>query len=323
MQIENDIKTDENLQEISTHGKLEYPVGVYYLELAKMHMGMIRWHWHDEIEIDIINSGKAIFHAGDSSFILSAGQAVFINQNILHSIQPYKDMKCTIYTMVFHPSYLFGYGQCYMSAKYLLPVITSNDLKYVILNETIPWQEKLIDLSNSAIAINFTQKYGYELITKSLICQFWAVLINQLLPSTTISDKKSTMSSDEVRVKKAIVFIEAHYFEQLTLDDIASSIHLSKSECCRCFKRSLNLTPFEYLLKCRIYEASKKMKNNDNSTESVSDLASSVGFNNTSYFNKIFKKYLGLTPSEYKKLIINGPYPIYTDLGVSIQRNPN
>jgi mannose-6-phosphate isomerase-like protein (cupin superfamily) len=137
---ENDIKVDETLQEITPHGVLEYPVGVYYLDIQKMYMKMIRWHWHDDIEINIINSGSAMFHVGDSSFTLSAGQAVIINQNILHSVQPIKDLKCTLYTMVFNPSYLFGYGQCYMSTKYLLPIIDSPDMKFLILNEDIPWQ---------------------------------------------------------------------------------------------------------------------------------------------------------------------------------------
>jgi len=318
---ENDIKTDENLQEITPHGMLEYPVGVYYLDLQKMYMSMIRWHWHDDIEIDIINSGSALFHVGENSFTLTAGQAVFINQNILHSIQPVKDMKCTLYTMVFHPSYLFGPGQCYMSTKYLLPVVASKEMKYVILNENIPWQEKLIDISNSAIAINFTQKYGFELTTKSLLCQLWSGLIDQLLPTPVIPDKNISMVTDETRVKKAILFIESHYTEQISLEDIAHSIHLSKSECCRCFKRSLSLTPFEYLLKYRIYQASKQIKNNDQSSESISDLATSIGFNNISYFNKIFKKYLGMTPSEYKKILKSGPSMLYSDLGISIHRN--
>ena len=86
--------------------------------------------------------------------------------------------------------------------------------------------------------------------------------------------------------------------EAVTLDDIANSIMVSKSECCRCFKRTLGITPFEYLMKYRIQESAKRIQRRPQ--DSISEIAGSVGFNNTSYFNKIFKKYMECTPSEYR-----------------------
>ena len=108
-------------------------------------------------------------------------------------------------------------------------------------------------------------------------------------------------------MKDAILYIEEHYNENITLDDLAASIHLSKSECCRCFKRTLQLTPFEYLLRYRIFRAANMLKMNGPHTCSMSSLAFSVGFNNASYFNKVFKQYLHCTPSEYKRKIKNNP----------------
>ena len=86
-----------------------------------------------------------------------------------------------------------------------------------------------------------------------------------------------------------------------TLDDIARSIHISKSECCRCFQRVLRQTPFEYLLKYRIFHAAKLIQHQDPSANSISNLAITVGFGNISYFNKVFKRYLRMTPTEYKR----------------------
>ena len=107
---------------------------------------------------------------------------------------------------------------------------------------------------------------------------------------------------DESRTKAAITYIMEHYEEPITLQDIADSIHISKSECCRCFKRCLQLTPFDYLLKYRIYSAVDLLAQ-DSSTLSISDIALKVGFNSSSYFNKLFKKYIGYTPSAYKKIL--------------------
>lgn len=97
--------------------------------------------------------------------------------------------------------------------------------------------------------------------------------------------------------------------ETVTLEDIADSIMVSKSECCRCFKRTLGVTPFEYLMKYRIMESTKRMHRRPQ--ESISEIAGSVGFNNTSYYNKIFKKFMDCTPTEFKKNIAK-EFPKFT-----------
>ena len=104
---------------------------------------------------------------------------------------------------------------------------------------------------------------------------------------------------DEARAKEAIRYIEEHYANPISLDDIAASIHVSKSECCRCIRRCMKMTPFEYLMKYRIFVAAGILCDDD-SDESIATLASRVGFNSSSYFNKLFRKYLKCTPTQYK-----------------------
>ncbi len=60
------------------------------------------------------------------------------------------------------------------------------------------------------------------------------------------------------------------------------------------------MTPFEYLMRYRILEATKKMIETIKNPMSIADIALSVGFNNVSYFNKLFKKFLGCTPTYYR-----------------------
>ena len=99
-------------------------------------------------------------------------------------------------------------------------------------------------------------------------------------------------------MKTALNYIKHNYNHEVSLDDIAKSCNISKSECCRSFKRILNMTPFEYLMEYRILKASEELAKND---KSISNIAISNGFNGTSYFGKVFKKYIGSTPSEYRK----------------------
>ena len=132
----------------------------------------------------------------------------------------------------------------------------------------------------------------------------WKLLYDHLdqLPGRTAAPYKITAriaNQDAHRVKQAMVYIQEHFMEPITLNDIAEAILVSKSECCRCFKRATGLSPFEYLMKYRITESAKYMHRK--SHESISEIAGAVGFNNTSYFNKVFKKFMGCTPTEYRQ----------------------
>lgn len=299
-------KRDEKfyLDRTANDTEIGYPVHVYFIELAKMYSGTIPWHWHPEFEIIIVNHGEADIITDEQKIRLSAGQGILINQNTMHAIHPANDdANCSLYSTIFHPSFLFGYGNTMMSGKYLSPILSSPFFRTMFLDEQDPVAEKILDNINSVIAVNMTKKYGYELVTKAYLCQLWVTLLENIVPQNAKVYKNGSLSLDESRVKEAILYIEEHYADHITLDDLAGSIHISRSECCRCFKRTLEITPIEYLMKYRIFKAASMIQSDDPVARSMSDLAFSVGFNNASYFNKVFRQFLKCTPSEYKKSI--------------------
>ena len=295
---ESQVKTYDDYYVQDGFGTLDYPVGVYYLDLSKSYMNRIRWHWHEEMEILIVNNGFAEVSSDDVSYPLKPGQGIIINQNVMHSIRSMDQKNCTFYSLVFHPDFLFGHKSSYLQTQFLLPVQNFHLFKMMVLNETNPWHERMLDAVNDTIAANVTKQFGYEIATKGYLCRFWTELISEFPKLTTAPPPH--VSTDEQRVKQAMLFIRKHHAEPLSLDEIANSIHISKSECCRCFARTLQMTPFEYLMKYRILEATKKMIETIKNPMSIADIALSVGFNNVSYFNKLFKKFLGCTPTYYR-----------------------
>ena len=122
------------------------------------------------------------------------------------------------------------------------------------------------------------------------------------------------------RVKKAILFIQDHYRDAITLDHIAESIHVSKSECCRCFKRTTKEAPFDHLLIYRVFESARRMQRADASADSIQTLSKAVGFHNASYYNKIFKKYMGCTPTQYREIIKKSHRDALNPYGISLAR---
>ena len=304
--IMSNSNTEQNLHKVIAHADKDYPVGVYYVEPSKMYMGYVRWHWHEEMEINLVKSGSAEFTIGDEKVTLTEGQAIVLNCNVFHAIRSVSGNDCVLISLLFHPYILFKDHTTSLATGYLSPILNGKEHRYVVFDRKDMWGRSAMGYLNDIFDANFSQEFGYELTTKGYLCQLWVHFLkkyNNNTPLYTRTKETNTVYSlDESRIKDAISFIQQHYAESITLEDIADSIHVSKSECCRCFKRAVNLTPFEYLMRYRILQAADKILQNDRETTSISELATSVGFNNTSYFNKLFKKYFDCTPTEYRKM---------------------
>ena len=93
-------------------------------------------------------------------------------------------------------------------------------------------------------------------------------------------------------------YIEEHYTESVSLDALAQSAHVSKSECLRCFRLALHTTPYKYLTEYRLSKAADLLRNTD---EPISGVAALAGFQQPSHFGKCFREKTGMTPSEYRK----------------------
>lgn len=279
-----------------------FPVSATTINLKDKYLHMFPWHWHEEIEFTLVLSGCINIKLSNLSVRLNTGEGYLLNQNRLHSVRSVDDDDCEVAIFKFHPSFLFGYGQTSMSVKYLTPLLSSPFLHYMTLKREDPVSAQILDYIAEAHALCQEKSYGFELLVKSNLCRVWHLLLPYAqTPSETASSFSTQTLTDSVRVKQAILFIEENHSEPLSLEQIASAMHLSKSECCRCFQRCLGITPFEYLMKFRIFESTRKISCGDEAAKSIAGLAASVGFNSASYYNKLFKKYLNCTPSEYKK----------------------
>lgn len=98
-------------------------------------------------------------------------------------------------------------------------------------------------------------------------------------------------------LKEARMFISTNYDKNLTLDDVAGSVCLSSSYLSHIFREKLNCTVNNYITRVRIEKSIEFMSMRELSIQEISE---KVGFNSQSYFTKIFKKYIGVTPITYR-----------------------
>ena len=99
-------------------------------------------------------------------------------------------------------------------------------------------------------------------------------------------------------VKKSLQFIDYNYSRSIDVDDIAANVGISRSHLYRLFMKHISVPPNEYLTRYRIQKASLLL---ESSNLSVGEAAYSTGFSDQLYFSRVFKKYKGLSPSQYSK----------------------
>ena len=99
-----------------------------------------------------------------------------------------------------------------------------------------------------------------------------------------------------IRISKVIDYINEHYKEQIVIAELAERIGLTKNSFCRFFKKMTQKTFVQFVNEFRIGKAVEILSENQ---MSVSEAMYLSGFNDPSYFTKQFKKYQGVTPSEY------------------------
>ncbi len=116
--------------------------------------------------------------------------------------------------------------------------------------------------------------------------------------SPLISDDEAKRCRKEIR--QVVEYIHTHFDEKITLQDLAIFVSLNEAYLSRLFKSETGKTVNHYLNEIRVYQASELLKNRDLMVKEVAQL---VGIKDQLYFNRVFKKFYGLSPSEYKERV--------------------
>jgi YesN/AraC family two-component response regulator len=107
----------------------------------------------------------------------------------------------------------------------------------------------------------------------------------------------STLGSEARRaVRKAIVYLQSHYMEPISLEDTAHHVNMSKEYLARCFRQELGITLVTYLNRYRIHRAKQLIEQGE---QNLTSIALETGFSSSAYFSRVFRQEMGMSPSNY------------------------
>jgi len=120
------------------------------------------------------------------------------------------------------------------------------------------------------------------------------------MPITEYLEKHARLPKpiSQERIQTMLEYIHQHYYEKLTLEQIAASAIISGRECLRCFQSCIHKTPFEYLLDYRVQVAERLLRTTD---LPITEIALQTGFSDSAYFSRQFKELRKMSPSQYRK----------------------
>jgi AraC-like DNA-binding protein len=280
--------------ELYSHGTAAFPCGCYFNDPRS---NEVPFHWHDEYEVVVVQEGELLYLAGGERYVLRKGDAVFVNGGVPHAEQALNDKSAIEGDLVFHPRLLYGDKTTALWINYFRHLAQPGAVQSCALRaDGEPWEREAAQLYAKAFEVIAYEKRFFEALARDYLTHATLlVLANHPLQEETASEVSYMRSVD--RLKGMISFIEEHYAEDLTIDQIARAGGVSQREAQREFQSVLGVRPMEYLTNHRLFVASQMLKSTD---ASVGEVARSCGFGSQSYFTKRFRERYGHTPSQHR-----------------------
>lgn len=130
------------------------------------------------------------------------------------------------------------------------------------------------------------------------IADYLSLTYEAFLGTHDIPVKKRISNSEDTILSDACTYIGQHFTEQIRINVLACSCHCSESYLSKIFRRRMKVNVNTYINKVRV-EASKEFLKKGNTA--ISDIASSVGFNDSNYYSRVFSNLVGISPLEFRR----------------------
>lgn len=294
-----------SFHEKKRHGTLEFPAEYYYVDQSHPNYNM-PFHWHKEWELIRILQGTFLLHADEAEIPASAGDILLIRDGMFHGGTP---RDCIYECFVFD---LHGlYRNLDTVKKYLRPIYRQQLLPQIyypydqepeisaIVSELMAAYSRNAAASCNTYPVPGTDASDlHELVTFGCISRLFALILQKGCCSPNVGTPTgSTHRIDQV--KSVMEYIENHYASYMSLDMLAQVAGMNPKYFCRFFRSITHQTPMDYVNFYRIEQAASLLCT---TSLSVTEVGLECGFNDGSYFVKVFQKYRGITPNQYRKL---------------------
>lgn len=274
--------------ELLQRGTTDFPMELYQVDKNHPRYEM-EAHWHSEIELMRVISGKLTVKLNNSEYTAYPGDVVFVNSETVHSASP---EDCVYDCIVMHLHYLNANDE---GCRFFIENLLSQEYR---IKEYSPADESRFNNTINFIFDSLRDKPpGYKFSVIGAMYSLFGIVLDEGIYTARAghspADEKSV-----VKLKNVLTYIIDNYDKQLSLEQMAKSAGMSPKYFCLFFRNMTGKTPLEYLNGYRVEKATKELIK---TYKTVTEIAFSCGFNDLSYFIKTFKKHKGVTPAKFRR----------------------
>ncbi|WP_162179162.1 AraC family transcriptional regulator [Bifidobacterium biavatii] len=265
-------------------------------------------HWHDDWEFLVAKQGHLAYFVNGEHVTVDEGQGIFVNARRLHYGYSTDGSDCEFLCVLLNPMRAGATKD--ILEKYMLPIGDTSRPSYLLLDGTDAHANVILHTLNDIAAARKNGEPTAPLVALSGLYTIARQLISMMDAVDTCGDaqhRRADVSSVRrhhhatdriVSLTTMIDFIQEHFTQSLTLDDIANAGSIGRSSCASIFRDYLNQSPIEYVTDVRIRAAVSLLIETD---LPVAEIASRSGFHSPGFFSRTFRKIVGAPPLVYRK----------------------
>lgn len=255
---------------------------------------------HDFWELVYVDKGEIVVRAGETNYLLKAGELAFHCPNEYHNVLIYDQKPANIIVIAFccNSPHMKSFER-----KILLLGHQEKQCLSTIVKEA---EASYLHFDSDAPFVNLTTRgdapFGGGQIIKTSIEQLFIYIYrrNENIRFEARSIPSNHLNHHAALAAQAKKYLQDHYSEKITLDTLAVAMGVSTSQLKRVFREQTDSSVIAYLTNLRISEAKRMIRDrNLNFTQ----IAGAVGYDNIYYFSTQFKKHTGMTPTEYSRSV--------------------
>ena len=281
---------------------LPFYIGKYY----HTNFSDLKIHTHDFIEIVYVYDGKGYHIYNNVTYPVSKGELYIINSRTPHCFYPTDKSNSehlVVYNLCFLPEFISSINihlpilvelTDIMLYKSLYPdeIIYSPDLK---LSGSMRTE---IEQLYEKMYLEFTSKgINYVELLRLSLCEL-LLKIHRFYQQNHASPESAVIKYRHQLIPDCIQYLRDNYSKKVTIEELSNNFFLSKSYLSSLFKKATGSGVVEYLQHIRIERACELLTN---TTLSITEISTQVGYTDYRFFNKSFKKITGVTAHEYRK----------------------
>ncbi len=252
--------------------------------------GTVSLHWHEFYEMSFILEGEGIHFLNGVSYPLKRGDIFLLTPADFHEITAYPNTNFELFNVIFLDEWLSDEIRQLIFNEVQLhsTVFTETDYAFIEAEFRLLWSEARLP------------KLGSRAVMQGALERIMITLTRACLGKAYQKESSLTLFP-QPSIRKALIYMQHHFRENLTLEDVAKQAQFAPNYFSECFRNAVGTTFQNYLQELRIKFAKSLLSVSE---LSVTEICYASGFNTLSHFERVFKQRFGKSPSSYRKVTV-------------------